>query len=659
MDKIDGFSLDLEKQNINKIKELFPEAVEEGKINFEMLRALLGDEVDDSREKYQFTWNGKAKSIKLAQTPSSATLRPCKEKSVGLNGEKGLFNSENLYIEGDNLEVLKQIQKTYYGKIKMIYIDPPYNTGKDFIYSDNFVDSIGNYKTQTNQVYSSKSENDGRYHTKWLNMMYPRLMIAKNLLSRDGVMFISIDEKEMVNLTKICNEIFGEENHLETFHTQVRYSNKSLNEDSDFQPVMEYVLVYVKNKDYFIPKKPSEPYDLSKFCWSIKELTNGETIEIGNKTVTIFKAGEWSIEKKDIGKVGLLKETWASGSIVKQSGTAAEFLSKYLIERKNKDGLSVLYKIHNMGEDGLGYRYVTGPTKPDAIRGKFYSGVPLERLEEIKNGKALKYRPIPNYYDYAADFGNIRHEGGVAFNSGKKPIKMIKNLIEIANVKDGDIILDFFSGSASTAHAVIDYSNHKTHLNFIMIQLPEMISEKEDAYRLGFTNICDLGEERIRRSGKQVKDEWETKHPSDGLFSNDEKLSTDIGFKVFKLDSSNVNEWDSSLKLDEKELAMRLGEVFKTNRSKEDILYEIMLKYGVFDRQVEEIEINRKTMYRIGKRYMIVCLEDRITNEDVKTIGELSPKTVIFKESGFNNDNDKINAVYNLEKAGVEDVKCI
>lgn len=204
MDRIESLSLNLEKNNIDKIKELFPEAVEEGKINFDMLRAMLGDEVDDSKEKYQFTWNGKAKSIKLAQTPSSATLRPCKEKS------KNWDTTENLYIEGDNLEVLKQLQKTYYGKIKMIYIDPPYNTGNDFVYNDSFSNSLENYKKQTNQFSSSNPESNGRFHTNWLNMMYPRLILAKNLMSDDGVIFLSIGQDELENLIIICNEIFGE-----------------------------------------------------------------------------------------------------------------------------------------------------------------------------------------------------------------------------------------------------------------------------------------------------------------------------------------------------------------------------------------------------------------------------------------------------------------
>lgn len=222
------------------------------------------------------------------------------------------------------------------------------------------------------------------------------------------------------------------------------------------------------------------------------------------------------------------------------------------------------------------------------------------------------------------------------------------------------IVMDFFSGSASTAHAVMKTNNEDGgNRKFIMVQLPELCDKKSDSFKAGYKNICEIGEERIRRAGEQIKAEWEKAHPSDGLFGSEEQFTTDIGFKVFKLDSTNVNEWDSDMKLDEKELSMRLGEVFKEGRSKEDILYEIMLKYGVFDKQVEQIEVNGKTMYRVGKRYMIVCLEDHITSEDVKAIAELLPRTVIFNEAGFMDDNSKINAVYNLEKSGVEDIKCI
>ena len=359
-------------------------------------------------------------------------LKEEENKKIDNGGE------DNILIEGDNFHSLSVLNYTHKEAIDVIYIDPPYNTGKkDFIYNDSFVD-----------------EEDGYRHSKWLNFMSKRLKLARNLLKEDGVIFISIDDNEYAQLKLLCDKIFGANNLLSVHHIQVRYSNKSLNEDNDWQPVMEYVLIYAKNKKLFYPNKPSEEYDISKFQYKIEELTEGKKIHVGNKDVTVFKDGEWKITKEE-GRVGLLKETWASGSIVTQSGTAAEFLSKYLIQRKNEDGLNVLYKIDNMGEDGLGYRYVTGPKKMDAIRGKFYSGVPLSRIEEMQTGEAIKTRPIPNLYDFSPDFGNIRHEGGVGFNSGKKPIKMLKQLIKY-HKKNDITVLDFFAGSGSTGHAVLD-----------------------------------------------------------------------------------------------------------------------------------------------------------------------------------------------------------
>lgn len=270
-------------------------------------------------------------------------------------------------------------------------------------------------------------------------------------------------------------------------------------------------------------------------------------------------------------KIGLLKETWASGSIVKQSGTAAEFLAKYLIDRKETDGLNVLYKIHNMGEDGLGYRYVTGPTKPEAIRGKFYSGVPLERIEEIKNGTSLKFRPIVNYYDYSGDFGNIRKEGGIAFNSGKKPIKMLQHLIFTANLNPGDIVMDFFSGSASTAHAVMQYSaENSVPLKYIMVQYPEELSEKDDLYREGYRTICDIGKARIKSSASMVKS-------TNPLFTQ----SLDNGFRVLKIDDSNMNDVYYSPAEYSQDLLSMLESNVKSDRNDLDLLFGCLLEWGL------------------------------------------------------------------------------
>nr|WP_315060161.1 site-specific DNA-methyltransferase [uncultured Lysinibacillus sp.] len=662
VNKMNRESLDLTAQNIARLKELFPEILTDGnKIDFDMLKTVLGEVVDTELERYQFTWYGKKKMIEGTQKPSKGTLRPVPEKS------KNFDTTENLYIEGDNLEVLKLLQKSYNGKIKMIYIDPPYNTGKDFVYKDNFHDGVQNYLEQTGQidgdgnVLSTNTESNGRFHTDWLNLIYPRLKLARNLLTEDGVIFISIDEKEITNLNKICDEIFGAKNYLETFHIQVRYANKSLNEDSDFQPVMEYILIYTKNKNAFVPSKPSEPYDLSKFCFSFEEKTEGETLQIGNKTVTIFKAGEWEVQKHETGRVGLLKETWASGSIVNQKGTAAEFLAKHLIDRKPVDGLGVLYKIHNMGEDGLGYRYVTGPLKEDAIRGKFYTGVPLERLEELEKGVSLKYRPITNFYDYSADFGNIRYEGGIPFNSGKKPIKMLQHLLYTANLKEDDIVMDFFSGSASFAHAVMQYNvdNNKS-VKYILAQIPEKLDENLETYKEGFLTICDIGEERIRRAGEKIKTELKEKQQKAGMLVENvvDPESLDIGFKVLKLDTSNIREWNVNFENLKDELDL-YETPFIDGRSELDIVYEIMLKQGLeLTYPIETFEVNGKTIFDIAFGNLFICLSHKITTDIAKAIivrrdeHRTETSSVIFSDAGFSNDSDKLNCIEILKDAG-------
>lgn len=647
MDRIESLSLNLEKNNIDKIKELFPEAVEEGKINFDMLRAMLGDEVDDSKEKYQFTWNGKAKSIKLAQTPSSATLRPCKEKS------KNWDTTENLYIEGDNLEVLKQLQKTYYGKIKMIYIDPPYNTGNDFVYNDSFSNSLENYKKQTNQFSSSNPESNGRFHTNWLNMMYPRLILAKNLMSDDGVIFLSIGQDELENLIIICNEIFGESNRCGVISRIMKSGGAK---GRFFSPNIEYVLVYCKNMNSVGDfREPISEEVINKLYTSIE--TDG--VRKGEK-YRPFGLYQSSLDSRPNQRYYI---QCPDGTYVIPPGET--------MPNENVDGAMVLPKNGDGCWRWSRERYLEEKQKGN-ITFKESKGVLID-----SDGKPSKWNVYTKIW-----LSDRQEDGAVPINliskwenriSKKelselnipfdfaKPTELIKYMMNIIDDSKNAVILDFFSGSASTAHAAMKFnSDDKGNRKFIMVQLPELCNEKSEAYKAGYKNICEIGEERIRRAGEQIKAEWEKEHPSDGLFGSEEQFTTDIGFKVFKLDSTNVNEWDPNMKLDEKELTMRLGEVFKGDRSKEDILYEIMLKYGVFDKQVEEIDVNGKTMYRVGKRYMIVCLEDCITSEDVKAIAELSPRTVIFNEAGFKNDNDKINALYNLEKAGVDEgIKCI
>lgn len=343
----------------------------------------------------------------------------------------------NFLLEGDNLHSLKLLEKTHRGKIDVIYIDPPYNTGnKDFIYDDCFVDKT-----------------DGYSHSKWLSFMEKRLIIAKTLLSDKGVIFISIDENEQAQLKLLCDEIFSGGNILSTHHIQVRYDNKSLNEKNEWQPVMEYIYIYAKNKIQFKPNQPYEEYDIDKFIYSIKELSDGKEIVLGGKKVKLFKKGEWAIDACEVGNPSLLKETWASGSVLK-GNTSGKFFDLYISKRKEIDGLSCLYKVQGIGEDGLGYRYFTGPQRASSFRGKFYSGIPLNRLSELEKGDSKKYKSITNLYDFSSDFGNIRHEGNVGFNSGKKPVKLLKMLI--AYHKEKSItILDFFAGSGTTGHAVL------------------------------------------------------------------------------------------------------------------------------------------------------------------------------------------------------------
>jgi adenine-specific DNA-methyltransferase len=359
---------------------------------------------------------------------------------------------ENLIIKGENLLALHSLKKQFAGKVKLIYIDPPYNTGNaGFKYNDNF----------------SRSS--------WLTFMKNRLEVARELLSRDGIIIISCDDNEQAYLKILCDDIFNEENILSTQHIQVRYSNKTLNEKNDWQPVMEYALIYAKNENLFKANRPTIEYSIDKFIYEIKELSEGTKIEIKGRKVNIYKKGEWEIIKHEAPAINLLKETWVSGSIY--SGTGNGTMVQNVIEPRVKiDGYGSLYKIDGLGEDGLGYRYFTAPQKVGAIRSKMFSGVPTKKIEEIKSGTAIKYESISNFHDYSPDFGNIRHEGGFAFNSGKKPVKMLKQFLNYHKDKNA-IVLDFYAGSGTTAHAVLELNKEDGgNRKFIMIEQMDFIN---------------------------------------------------------------------------------------------------------------------------------------------------------------------------------------
>ena len=360
-------------------------------------------------------------------------LNEIKDKSITLND-----SNDNALIIGENYYSLECLAYTHSGSFDVIYIDPPYNTMKDgFMYNDKMVNSEDSYR-----------------HSRWLNFMEKRLKIASKLLSKDGIIAISIDDNEFAQLKLLCDQIFKEENLLDVFHVQVRYEDKSLNEKDHFQKIMEYVLIYAKNKKTFVPNKPYEDYSINSFVNEI--VLTGTPIEenIGNKKVEIYKKGSYRIIQHQHGAYNYLKSTWASGSVVKVNASGKYFES-FLKPRKDIDGLGTLYKVYGIGDDGLGYRFFTGPKKKTAKQGEFYSGIPTDRLEEIMNGgSSIKYKPIINYYDYAGDFGNIKDEGGVNFPGGKKPIKMLKQIINMHPNKNA-YILDFFAGSGSTGHAVL------------------------------------------------------------------------------------------------------------------------------------------------------------------------------------------------------------
>lgn len=649
--QMNGESRDLTKDNIEKLKEIFPEVFNENKIDFDKLQVILGENIDTEDEKYRFTWNGKMDSIRLSQSPSLGTLRPCKEDS------KDWDNTQNLYIEGDNLEVLKLLQNSYLNKIKLIYIDPPYNTGNDFVYKDDFKDNIDNYKKYTGQVDSegnlttTNKETDGRYHTNWLNMMYPRLRLARNLLADDGVIFISIDDNESCNLKKMCDEIFGEDNYESDFYMKVRHENRILREDIRYQLVIEHVLCYRK-KSYNPNRRPKLKNAEDDYIYDIEITgTPKEVKKIGLYDVEIYNQSDYKIIKKDAGE-GSLKEYQIRGSLISQSGSASEYYEMHLRQRRDADGEGALYKVIGMGikGDGLGYRYIRQPQDYNFKNGFYYQGKPIANTQS-------KGLPYANFYDFTNETNKVGFEGNIDFKNGKKPIALLEQLFEIANLDTNAIVMDFFSGSSSTAHAVMDInSKDGGNRKFIMVQLPELNSEKN--LEQDYKTICDIAKERIRRSGEEIKDSIQN---DPQLKINDiYKKVPDIGFKVFKLDSSNIRKWNPDTKDLERSLLDQINN-FVDGRTELDALYEIILKCGLeLTVPVEELNIKDKKVYSVAYGALIVCLDNNITldvaNEIAKIDSEFVDKqnvTVVFKDNGFANDSVKTNIKETMRAFGI------
>ncbi|MBI5996529.1 site-specific DNA-methyltransferase [Clostridium perfringens] len=608
--KLDGKSFNIIEDNIKKLQELFPEIVTEGKVDIDKL-ALLFDKARnedtegklDGEERYEFTWKGKKEAMRIAQKQSTGTLRPCREESVNFD------ETENLYIEGDNLEVLRALQNSYRGKVKMIYIDPPYNTGNDFVYKDDFKDNIANYKEKINEACKTNTNNDGRYHTNWLNMMYPRLKLARNLLTEDGVIFISIDDNEVANLKKICDEILGEYYYIGQFVKQSKVGGGS---DSKYMAKEhEYLLVYAKNIDYLPEmfeehnkeylKRYKETDDNGKFYWDTfarNGLKNPINYDIVAPDGTIIN-GNWIRSKERFEK------EYKNGII--------------RIIKKNDGNWSVQFKQ---------YLNINGK-KPRSMTTDFGGTI---------DGK----REIENLFDNDKVF------------SYPKSTSFLIKLMRFIAFKEDEIVLDFFSGSATTAHAVMKLNAEDNgKRRFIMVQIPEETDEKSEAFKAGYRNICEIGKERIRRAGKKILEENKDKEGIEDL---------DIGFKVFKLDSTNLKEWDENI-LSNKENKQQsfddLKNPIKDGRTTEDLVYEIMLKYGVdLTMPIEELEILGSKVYSVGCGYLMICLEDNISLDLIEAIGNEKPNRVVLADKGLTT-SDLINGEKILTELGVQDIRTI
>ncbi|WWW12505.1 site-specific DNA-methyltransferase [Arcobacter cryaerophilus gv. pseudocryaerophilus] len=613
MTQLDGKSKDLVNENIEKLKEIFPEVFSEGKIDFSKLEEELGNFKEKSDERYNFTWSGKSEAKKIALTPSTGTLRPCKEES------KDWDTTQNLYIEGDNLEVLKLLQKSYHKKVKMIYIDPPYNTGKDFVYKDNFRDNIKNYLEITGQVdsdgnkLSTNSETSGRYHSDWLNMMYPRLKLARNLLKDDGVIFISIDDNEVANLRKLCDEIFGEDNFVESIIWKKRATPPN---DRNIGRIHEYLLCYGKNTEKInlglLPRdeksieRYTNPDNDIRGAWVASDLSaNGKGGRLSQSTIyPIINPHNGETYYPSEGRCWLFNKD-----------KMQEFINERRIGFRESSGAPYLKRYLNEVRQGL--------TFPTILTEFGFSSTSATELDKLFITKGI--------FEYA------------------KPTTVMCPLIQIGLPEKDEIILDFYSGSATTAHAVMKLNSEDDgNRKFICVQLPETTDEKSEAYKAGYKNICEIGKERIRRAGEKVK-------------SESGKTELDIGFKVLKLDSSNIKSWDSDFENLETNL-LDAVENIKSDRNEEDLLYEILLKYGLDLTLPIDKPFENKNIYNIGFGALIICLDSNIsidiTDEIIAIKKEYDSETtrVVFKDSGFKNATEKTNIIKTLNQNGIDEV---
>lgn len=616
-EKLDMKSMNITEDNVKKIQALFPNVVteimdEDGKfklaIDFDALKQeLSNDLINEKQERYQMTWPDKSKAKLLANSRISATLRPDKEKSVNFDTTK------NLYIEGDNLDVLKLLRETYLGKIKMIYIDPPYNTGNDFVYEDDFAMSAdeyseisGEYDEQGNRLVKNLDSN-GRFHTDWLNMIYPRLKVARDLLKDDGVIFISIDDNEQANLKKLCDEIFGSANCLSVIAKKTKLTS---NNGNFFAPSHEYILVYAKNilclEGFNDPLAQEDPEYLKLFKYE-DDYSKYNIVGLYQPSLTLERSrfARYYIECPDGSKC--IPPEGKRWRVIEPS--YLEMLKKNLIVFKQTK-TSPLF-------DENGSQSIWNIYTKIYLKDRLDSGLrPVTFLDKFPNSEASKELIKLNI---PFDFSKSR--------------KLIQYLMSLFNSKE-EIILDFFSGSSSTAHAVMQLNSEDGgNRKFIMVQIPEKCDEKSEAYKAGYKTICEIGQERIRRAGEKIVDE-------SGLLGG----NLDVGFRVLKLDSSNMNDvYYNPNAFNQSMLDMTVDNV-KADRTPLDLLFQVMLNLGVeLSADIVESEVNGKKYYSVNGNDLIACFDDDIDNDVIVAIAEKHPLYAVFKDKSFSTDSVGIN----------------
>ena len=673
MEKLKMQTVNKADENFKKLADMFPNAVTEAiDENGDVVRAIDKDVlmqeintkvVDGNEERYQFTWPDKKKSVLLANAPINKTLRPCREESVDFD------NTENLYIEGDNLEVLKLLQETYLGKIKMIYIDPPYNTGGDFVYDDDFVQNTAEYLANSGQYDDvgnklvTNTESNGRFHTDWLNMMYPRLKIAKDLLTDDGVIFAHIDDNEVENLGKLCNDVFGEDNFINIITVKTKIGGVSgSSEGKSLKDVTEFIWVYAKNKNELLLKPVYNHIPLFDRIQSY--LDEGKSW----KYTSIITKLEGKVllkrdEKHDMNFYGYTTlETQSISSYAKENGISEQDVYNRYADKIFRTTNAQSSVRQTVIKETKGFEYPMFSCEYVPIKGK-NEGKKIEIL--YKSGSTDDQRnmvmflsdvvkKIDGVYYYLdkvsslwddIDYNNLTKEGDIEFANGKKPIKLLQRIINLAT-EDDSYILDFFSGSASTAHAVVQQNLEDNGTRkFIMVQIPEETDAKSNARKAGFRTICEIGKERIRRAGQKIRNEQlGIKNEGDNSSLQTPNSSLDTGFRVLKCDSSNMKDVYYNPAEYEPSLFSSLEDNIKEDRTPEDLLFQVMLDLGILlsskiQVRSEKVGMRNYSYFDVEDGYLIACFDKNSDEEVITTIAKQKPYYFVMRDSSMANDS--------------------